>query len=136
MAYADIPRLTASITLTSPNLTNDSLALTSTNQLNKAGTSTPLDQTTGVGRRTYTSSSIATLFAASAYTDDKAHKIYVRNASRTATEYVLVTVGSQAVGRLYAGDWTLVPWDGTADFKVTPSVATAVTLEYLLLSEV
>jgi len=112
MAYADIPRLTASITLTSPNLTNDSLALTSTNQLNKAGTSTPLDQTTGVGRRTYTSSSIATLFAASAYTDDKAHKIYVRNASRTATEY------------------------GTADFKVTPSVATAVTLEYLLLSEV
>jgi hypothetical protein len=33
---------------------------------------------------------------------------------------------------LYAGDWALIPWDGTADFKYTPSVATSFTLEYQL----
>lgn len=135
MPFADVPRLSASITITSPNLTNDSLALTSTGALNKAGTSTPLDQTSGVGRRTYSAASIATLFAAADYDDDGNHKVYIRNASTTSTEYVLVTVGTQAIGRLYAGDFGFFPWDGTADFKVTPSVATAVTIEYLALSE-
>ena len=91
MPFADVPRLSASITITSPNLTNDSLALTSTGALNKAGTSTPLDQTSGVGRRTYTAASIATLFAAADYDDAKNHKVYIRNASTTATEYALVS---------------------------------------------
>jgi len=126
---------TATITLNSADLTTDALALSKTATLTKAGTTTGLAQTTGVGRKTTSASSAVTLFAAADYTDDKAHKIYVCNTSSTATEYATLTVGTQAVGRLYAGDWAFIPWDGTADFKYTPSVATSFTLEYQLLVE-
>lgn len=126
---------TATITLNSADLTTDALALSKTATLTKAGTTTGLAQTTGVGRKTTTASSAVTLFAEADYTDAKAHKIYLCNTSSTATEYATITVGTQDVGLLYAGDWAFIPWDGTADFKYTPSVATSFTLEYQLFIE-
>ena len=126
---------TATITLNSADLTTDALALSKTATLTKAGTTTGLAQTTGVGRKTTTASSAVTLFAETDYTDAKAHKIYLCNTSSTATEYATITVGTQNVGLLYAGDWAFIPWDGTADFKYTPSVATSFTLEYQLFIE-
>ena len=123
---------TATITLNSADLTTDALALSKTATLTKAGTTTGLTETTGVGRKTTTASSAVTIFAAADYGDTRAHKIYVCNTSSTATEYATLTIGTQDVGLLYAGDWALVPWDGTADFKYTPSVATSFTLEYQL----
>lgn len=123
---------TATITLNSADLTTDALALSKTATLTKAGTTTGLSETSGVGRKTTTASSAETLFAAADYGDTRAHKIYVCNTSSTATEYATLTIGTQDVGLLYAGDWALIPWDGTADFKYTPSVATSFTLEYQL----
>jgi hypothetical protein len=123
---------TATITLNSADLTTDALALSKTATLTKAGTTTGLTETTGVGRKTTTASSAVTIFAAADYGDTRAHKIYVCNTSSTATEYATLTIGTQDVGLLYAGDWALIPWDGTADFKYTPSVATSFTLEYQL----
>ena len=123
---------TATITLNSADLTTDALALSKTSTLTKAGTTTGLSETTGVGRKTTTASSAVTIFAAADYGDTRAHKIYVCNTSSTATEYATLTIGTQSVGLLYAGDWALIPWDGTPDFKYTPSVATSFTLEYQL----
>ena len=126
---------TATLTLNSPDLTGDVLSLNQTTTLRKAGVSTGLDQTTGVGRKTTTATSQYTLVLASAYTDNKAHKIYIRAVSANATEYASLALGSQAVGRLYGGDWTLLPWDGTTDVKITPSVSTEFTVEYMLIFE-
>ena len=53
---------TASITLSSGDLTGDALALSASTTLTKAGTVTGLDQTTGVSRKTYTTSSICLLY--------------------------------------------------------------------------
>jgi len=126
---------TATLTLNSPDLTGDVLSLNQTTTLRKAGVSTGLDQTTGVGRKTTTATAQYTLFLASEYTDSKAHKIYVRVVSSNATEFATLTFGSQAIGRLYGGDWTFVPWDGTTDVKITPSVSTEFTVEYALIFE-
>ena len=126
---------TATITLSSSDLTGDALALSTTATLTKAGTLTGLDQTTGVGRKTYTSTSIATLVDKADYGDDKGHKVYIRNTSTVATENIAITVESQLLGRLYAGDWALLPFNGDQDIKVTPSVATALTVEYLVIFE-
>ena len=117
---------TASITLASSDLTSDALSLSKTATLTKAGTTTGLTQTGGLGRKTTSSSSIYTLFDASdaQFTDDKASKVYLLNTSSTATEHFIVTVGSQVVGRIYAGDWAFIPWASTADFKITPSEST------------
>jgi|TARA_R100000084_G_C4649041_1_gene148541 hypothetical protein len=126
---------TATLTLSSSDLTGDALALSTTATLTKAGTLTGLDQTTGVGRKTYTSTSIATLVDKADYADDKAHKVYIRNTSTVATENIAITVEAQLLGRLYAGDWALLPFNGDQDIKVTPSVATALTVEYLVIFE-
>ncbi len=126
---------TATITLNSPDLTGDVLALNQTTTLRKAGVSTGLDQTTGVGRKTTTATAQYTLLTASEYTDDKAHKIYLRVVSSNATEFATLTVASQAVGRMYGGDWAFIPWDGTSDIKITPSVSTEFSIEYALIFE-
>ena len=128
---------TATITLSSTDLTSDALSLSKTSTITKAGTTTGLTQTSGIGRKTTASSSEYTLFSATdtQYTDDKATKVYVLNTSTTSTEYFIITIGTQVVGRIYAGDWAFIPWASTADFKITPSETTEMTLEYAVIYE-
>lgn len=130
-----MPTTTASITLSSADLTGDALALTTVSTLTKAGTTTGLDQTTGVGRKTTTSVSQYTLVDKADYADDKAHKVYIKNTSTVPTENAVITVESQLLGRLYAGDWCLLPYNGDQDIKITPSVSTAFTIEFLVIYE-
>lgn len=128
---------TATLTLSSSDLTGDSLALSTTATLTKAGVLTGLDQTSGVARKFYASvTTNGTLLAATDYTADKAHKLYVKNVSSTASEYVKISIGSSnvALGRLYAGDWALLPYDGANDIDITTS-AVNMTLEYMVISE-
>lgn len=128
---------TATITLSSTDLTSDALSLSKTSTLTKAGTTTGLTQTSGIGRKTTASSSEYTLFSASdtQYTDDKAIKIYVLNTSTTSTEYFIIKLGTTTVGRIYAGDWAFIPWAGTDNFNITPSETTEMTLEYAVIYE-
>lgn len=132
---------TATITLSSADLLSDELSLTTVATLTKAGTSTGLVSTGGLGRKTTESGSEYTLFTASEYTDDGANKVYLKNTSSTAAEYFTVKLGDIEMGRLYAGDWAFFPWNadtGTtpdSDVKITPSVSTEITLEYMLLNE-
>ena len=79
------------------------------------------------------------MFDASQHTDDKAHKIYLKNLSTTAAEYFIVEIAGTVVGRLYAGDWAFFPWaadtTGTnCDVDITPS-ANDMMLEYMLLTD-
>lgn len=126
---------TTSISINSPDISGDVIAINKQVQLTKAGVSTGLDQTTGVGKKITSSTAQYTLFTAADYTDDKAHKIYIRVASNNVTEYVTLTLGSQEIGRLYGGDFVFMPWSGTSDVKLTPSVSTSLAVEYLLVFE-
>jgi len=130
-----MPTTTAAITLSSADLTGDALALSTIATLTKAGTTSGLDQTTGVGRKTTASSSQYTLVDKADYADDKAHKVYIKNVSTVATEHAIVTIESQLLGRLYAGDWCLLPYNGNQDIKITPSVSTSFTIEFLVIYE-
>ena len=129
---------TATITLASTDLLSDELALTTTATLTGAGNSTGLTGTSGLGRKTVSGGHAQyTLFDGSDYTADKAHKLYLKNTSTTAAEYFLITVNSEDVGRLYAGDWALIPWsahDNDNDIKIDPS-ANDMTLEYMLFTD-
>ena len=126
---------TATIILASTDLLSDELALTSSATLTGAGNSTGITNTSGLSRKTVSGSHAQyTLFDGNDYTADKAHKLYLKNISTTAAEYFLVTVNSEDIGRLYAGDWALIPWsahDADCDIKIDPS-ANDMTLEYML----
>ena len=130
---------TATITITSTDLITDSLSLTTSCTLTAAGGATGLTSTSGLGRKTLASGHATyTLFDGADYTDDKAHKLYLKNTSTNAAEYFEIIINSEQVGRIYAGDWAFFPWnnhDGAADIKITPSESTSMTLEYMLLTD-
>ena len=129
--------ITASLTLTSPDLTSDSLNLSTSATFTKAGTSTGLTSTTGLARKTTTANSQYILFDGDAY-GNGSHKVYIKNTSSTAAEYVTIEINSEQMGKLYAGDWCLFPWEANADtndIKLQPSVSTTFTVEYALFYE-
>ena len=128
---------TATITINSGDLTGDPLSLSTTATLYKAGQTVGLENTSGVGRTNSVASGAVTLYDGDAYTNGS-HKVYLANKSTDATEYFLITMNAQEVGKLYAGDWLFLPWEAaadTADIKYTASVATGMTLEHMLISE-
>lgn len=135
MALATTPQVTATLNITSPNLLNDSLALSVTSKLYKAGTSEPIDQTTGLSRTSFASVSNQTLFAAADYLDSKAHKVYVKNTSSSTSEFVTLTLGTSniEIGVLYGGDFAYFPWSGEQDIDISTSAT--IVVESMLLHE-
>jgi len=129
---------TAQLILTSTDLLSDSLSVSAIATLTTAGSSTGLTHTEGLGRKTLASGHAQyVLFDGGGRTADKAHKIYLKNMSTTASEYFLITVNGEDVGRLYAGDWAFFPWsahDADNDIKIDPS-ADSMTLEYMLFTD-
>ena len=128
---------TATITIASTDLLSDEIALTSSATLTGAGNSTGILNTSGLSRKTTASASEYTLFAAADYTDDKSNKLYLKNIETNAALFFEVQVGGTVVGRIYAGDWALIPWSadttGTnCDIDITPSSSVSHTLEYML----
>ena len=106
--------VSASLTLTSEDLTTDSLSLSTSSSLKKAGQKrTNLDNTTGVARKSTTSTDQYTLFYADEYTADKAHKVYLKNTSTVASEFFTVSLEDKVIGRLYAQDFAFLPWSAT-----------------------
>jgi len=133
---------TASITLTSGDLTGDPLNLNSTATLTKAANTTPLDQFTGITTVYYPTATTAACIALAdtastvlGYADTTvAHKVYIKNASTGISDYVNVKIATTVVGRLYPGDWCFFPWDGTNNVDIDTSAA-AMTIEYAVLSQ-
>ena len=73
------------------------------------------------------------------YTPNKANKVYICNSSTSDTDYVVITINAEEIGRLYAGDWMFMPWsatDGLADIFVTAAVQTKpVIIDYMVIGE-
>lgn len=126
-----------SLTISSGDLTGDSLSLSTSTQLKKAGLSTGLDQTTGVARKFYASAQAnTTLIAAADYTAGKAHKVYIKNTSTNNSEFIKVELGSSnlSLGFLYGGDFMFIPYDGENDIDIDTSDVN-MTVEFLVIYE-
>lgn len=131
---------TAQLVITSTDLLSDSLSLSAIATLTNAGSATGMTQTTGLARKKTESTSLYILYdqSALAVPAASAHKIYIKNLSTTAAEYVIITANAEPIGRLYAGDWLFMPWsahDDASDIIITPSVSSALTIEHMLFFE-
>ena len=129
---------TATITLTSSDIAGDPVNISKTSSCYKAGTTTPLDETTGLNKIVLTTTTNKELYISTAGGNDKNAKMYICNKSTTPSEYVTITINAQDVGKLYAGDWMFFPWsqtDTSAQLEVQASVATAMPIEYMLMHE-
>ena len=146
---------TATITLASSDIADNSISISNTATLTKAGSTTGLDQTSGLRRRTLTATDTVKLIDLDYYqdqtlTENKAAKVYIKNTGTSTSEHVAVGIrqggGSalEEIGWLYGGDWMFFPysavWTSAAhannqDIDVTPSSTDSVTLEYMVIYE-
>ena len=135
---------TAQITLTSTDMADNALSISNTMTLTTAGTETGITETTGLARKKIASSSLADLItvANTDVTAAKSAKVYIKNTSTATDKYGLVGIGDSGgtpiyIGRLYGGDWMLIPWDANSgeDITMTMNDATATIIEYMLFFE-
>jgi hypothetical protein len=154
--------INATINVSSSDLTSSPLALSKTMTMTKAGLSTGLEFTSGLVRRKLTAITKIDLVTVGAQmygtpTASKANKLYIKNTGSSSVDYVEIAIGDKAggspeaaeellgtagdsfitLGKLFGGDWMLIPFEGTAnnDILVTPSTAEVTTIEWMLFFE-
>tara|TARA_R110000823_G_scaffold200420_1_gene331456 strand:- start:353 stop:1117 length:765 start_codon:yes stop_codon:yes gene_type:complete len=140
---------TASFSLSSADLINSPLNITTSKQLLKAGSKLGLTQTTGLAIKTtsFASSGVidtVVLFRGDDYSANGANKVYLKNLSTIASEYFTVYMtghtadgahdatnssitGLTEIGRLYAGDFAFFPYSAEAGTKEAFTVTIADT---------
>ena len=126
---------TATLTVSSSDLTSNALTLSVTNTLYKAGTTIGLDQTTGINKKVYAASQTnATLISAGDFDDNTANAVFIKNTGSSTTDYFTVTIasGNSVIGRLYGGDFLWIPYEGEEDLDIT-STGTNMELEYMVI---
>tara|TARA_R110002167_G_scaffold129714_1_gene312879 strand:+ start:780 stop:1244 length:465 start_codon:yes stop_codon:yes gene_type:complete len=151
--------INAILNISSADLSSSPLALTKTMTMTKAGSSNGLEFTSGLVRRKLTAVTAIDLVTVGEQmygtpTASKANKLYVKNTGSSSTDYVeiaigdstddsgeelLATVGNSKItlGKLFGGDWMLIPFEGSTnnDIIVTPSTAEVTTIEWMLFFE-
>jgi hypothetical protein len=102
---------TATITLSSADLLSDNMSLSATMNLYKGGTTdTGLDQMNYHRLVIPTGTSFDLIEESAALTED-ANYVYIINKNTDVTDYVTISINTEEIGRLYAGDWLFMPWD-------------------------
>jgi len=116
---------TAAVTLNS-DLLSDSISVTASSTLMKAGTTAD-----GLDQMEYGYLDLPTGdeydLIATTPTASKASKLYLKNHSTDETYYVAVTQNAQAIGKLYGGDWMFIPadfHDAAGDIAITANGGT------------
>ena len=102
---------TATITLSSADLLSDNMSLSATMNLYKGGTTA-----TGLEQMNYHRLIVPTgtnfdLIEESDALKDNSNYVYIINKNTDVTDYVKISINSEEIGRLYAGDWLFMPWD-------------------------
>ena len=126
---------TATLTVSSSDLTSNALSLSVTNTLYKAGTTIGLDQTTGINKKVYAAAQTnTTLISAGDFDDNTANAVFIKNTGSSTTDYFTVTIasGNSVIGRLYGGDFLWIPYEGEEDLDIT-STGTNMELEYMVI---
>ena len=137
---------TATITLASSDLTDNSLSISNTATLYTAGTDTGITETTGLARvKTNTGNNTVLLDfglaggVAQDVTENKSAKVYIKNMNDRGdgTKFVNILIKTREIGRLYGGDWMFIHYSGGdgEDIEYTANDTTETTLEYCVFYE-
>ena len=126
---------TAAVTLTS-DLLSDNMSVTASTTCMKAGTTADGLDGMEYGYLDLVTGDEYDLIGATP-TANKASKLYLKNHSTDETYFVAITQGTQAIGKLYGGDWMFIPadfHDAAADIAITSNGGTN-KIEYALFHE-
>jgi len=130
----------ATIGLTS-SVTDSSMSISNTTQLNTAGATTGVDAMTSVTKVLSSTDQVDLITTGSVATTHA--YVYINNPSTDETEHFKIVIGNagagsptdtEEIGRLYGGDFMWMPWDVNDDICITPSTANDMTVEYMVFS--
>lgn len=144
------------------DITDYGLGINKEMQMKKAGSTLGLELTTGLSRRAITAATHVDLLTAGSgvaadVTASKSAKVYIKNVENSSTDYFIIGFGNASgtttatvndndatffeLGRLYGGDWMLIPWIATSttgDITIQASDASAsrpMHVEYMVFFE-
>ena len=138
--------INATVTIGS-DITGQSVSISKTMQMTKAGTTLGLENTSGLSAKTVQTTTAFKLFGNADASTLKASKVYIRNTGSSSTDFFYIGFGEdlaaatiETIGKLYGNDWMLIPWDAVAatthDIYAKSSTAeSAMTLEFIAFTE-
>ena len=136
--------INASVTISS-DISSYPMSISKTMTMTKsANPSVGLEETTGLRTKKFTTKTAAVIVEHDELTDDMAHKVYIRNASASRANYFYVAYNASAaaaataetIGKLYGGDWMLMPYNGNVNITVASSTDTETQmLEYMVFAD-
>ena len=121
--------------------------VSTTMEMKKFQSTAGVEETTGLQVKKFNATTAVEIVANTEGTAGKASKVYIRNTGSSSTDFFYVALINNAaaatttetIGRLYGGDWMLMPWIATAatthDIVVAPSTTSTMTLEYMVFQE-
>jgi hypothetical protein len=131
-------KTSATILIESADLLSDNMSLSANMNLYKGGTTS-----TGLEQMNYHRAIIPTgtnfdLIEESDALKDNSNYVYIINKNTEVTDYVTISINSEIIGKLYAGDWLWMPWN--CDLSAAANDSTIelraytheVTIEYAL----
>ena len=127
----------------SSNISSYNTSINSSMTMKKAGSCHGLDETLGLRTKKFNSTTAAEIATLGDLTNDGAHKIYIKNASTSKENFFYVAYHAtaagaatdQTIGKLYGGDWMLMPYNGSTDINVASSTTDIQYLEYMVFAD-
>jgi|TARA_R110000787_G_scaffold267590_1_gene373946 hypothetical protein len=137
--------ITANISVSS-NVLSYPISINNSMTMSKAGSCHGLEETSGLNSKKIESTTAFKLFGNAEATEGGASKVYIRNTGASTTDYFYVGYGEdldkatvQTIGRLYGGNWMLIPWDAvgatTHDIYAKSSTVEPMHIEYMAFTE-
>ena len=134
---------TATISVSSDTLAYP-VSINKSMTMKKLASCNGLDETTGMRTKKFGAvTTAAVIVEHDELTDDKAHKVYIRNTSSNKAGFFYVAYNASAaaatttevIGKLYGGDWMLFPYNGNTNITVASDGAEEQILEYMVFAD-
>tara|TARA_R110002072_G_scaffold298047_1_gene471528 strand:+ start:923 stop:1336 length:414 start_codon:yes stop_codon:yes gene_type:complete len=117
--------------------------ISKTMEMHKLGSAVGLDETSGLRTKKFNAETAVVVIEEDEFTNTKASKVYMRNTGSNATEFFYVAKHASAaaadttetIGKLYGGDWMLIPYLADVNITVAPSTTNEMTLEFMVFVE-
>tara|TARA_R110002020_G_scaffold239485_1_gene452013 strand:+ start:770 stop:1207 length:438 start_codon:yes stop_codon:yes gene_type:complete len=134
---------TATLNITSDVSSSFPINISKSMTMTKAGVETGLEETTGLRTKKFTATTAAVIVEHDELTDDKAHKLYIRNASSDKSNFFYIAYNASAaaattaetIGKLYGQDFMLMPYNGNTNITVASNGTDIQYLEYMVFAD-
>ena len=106
-----------------------------------------IEETDGLSSKVFNATAAVEIVGNADGSAGKASKVYIRNTGSNKENFFYIAFNNNAaaaattetIGKLYGGDWMLIPWAATAatthDICVAPSTTETMTLEWMVFVE-